>query len=85
MTSVIKRTDPVVQASDTGVSALKDLLKQGEYVLVPANPSGTATARIVLSALPDTRRFDLGLNLSTVDGKSCALRTESRGWREFQC
>lgn len=41
--------------------------------------SGTDTTRIVLSALPDTRRSEEGLKRRVVGGNSCALRIVNSG------
>jgi hypothetical protein len=45
----------------------------------PSKDAGTTIARIVLSALAETRRLAEGLNLSAVGGKLCALRILSSG------
>ena len=68
-----------VHAESVGLEGLISLEKHG-HALVPANPSGIVTARIELSALPETRSFEVGLNRSTVGGKSCAFSTDKRGW-----
>lgn len=45
----------------------------------PAKEGGTTIARIVLSALAETRRFAEGLNLSAVGGNECAAKIFSKG------
>lgn len=42
--------------------------------------SGILTMRIELSGLPETRRVEVGLNLSVVVGNSWALRIVTKGW-----
>lgn len=47
---------------------------------LPANEAGTTIARMVLSALAETKRDASGLNCRAVGGKLCALRILSSGW-----
>jgi len=46
----------------------------------PSKEAGTTIARMVLSALAETKSEASGLNLSAVGGKLCALRIFRRGW-----
>jgi hypothetical protein len=52
----------------------------GKESLLPAKEGGTTIARMVLSALAETRRFADGLNFSAVGGKECAARIFSSGY-----
>jgi len=52
----------------------------GEESLLPAKEGGTTIARMVLSALADTRRLADGLNLSAVGGNEWAARILRSGY-----
>jgi len=56
----------------------------GKESLLPAKEGGTTIARMVLSALAETRRFADGLNFSAVGGNEWAARILSSGcWSAF--
>lgn len=58
---------------DGGQAVLQD-------VHMPPRLSGTVTTRMVLSALPETKRLDAVLNRRVVGGKSCAFSIVTRGY-----
>jgi len=49
----------------------------------PPSSAGTLIILTLLSALPETRRVDVGLKRRVVGGNSCALRIVRRGPRVF--
>ena len=48
---------------------------------IPPRLSGTVTTRMVLSALPETKRLDAVLNRRVVGGKSWAFSIVTRGYQ----